>query len=661
MTGLLREQPILYALVPFVVLELVRLRALWWPRVRLPRALGALTGLVVAVQVGVGAWLVPHAPWQGNHHGIERFAWLRTFSISEHLFMEPRGFHGEGWYVLWGWLHLIPGLGPFGPNQVLSVLASLSLLAFARLAGLAPSRAVAVLVLHAWLPMRWRLAPTVSLYVGVEAALCVALALAALYVRVPRASTYRLALAGLFLAMHQHLEMLALAPAILGAFVLTQAPGTLRRIARDPSHRRTTLAALVLLIPRLLHLATFSGQLPGAGVVWAPKLLALGAVAGVVVVGLAVRSLLPRLPPALWRAGVVLVGLAALAESIRRAGTPLPTPFVDALQPVPFGAGRIHAFVWPHATPPAWSLAAALGGLWTVARAPRLAAFLALSSVPLIGLYAGVWDNPTTFLRAGLTALPLLCLAAGVGLSVFAEALGSLTHRRFGWALAGVALVAGPWSRQTTFTHVYPQTQDFHVLDAASTLSGVDVHALLPDDVTPLVDPDVFAVGFQRQHVAEMVPQAAPLSTLLALTDTQAIGRVVVLSGVCAMATPPRDLTRWSDVAVVGRVWRRAQTGTWNIPRLRTDLWPCWASPERARCADAAQPCDVWSCPDPEPLPDRPPPFVDPICQAVRDRFALEPLVEVPLARGNLAEFDAILEPDLHLGVYRVTGPRTAR
>jgi hypothetical protein len=646
------EQVWLLVLIPILTLALALQARDWWPRVAAtPRIhMGLLA--VLAAHLLLGAWLVPHGPWHGNDHGIERYVWFVSGSLADDLRSDGNGFHGHGWYVLLRLGSWLPG-APFSVTLVASTLATAVLFAGARLLGLRGDAALTIAAVHALLPVRLRMAGTLSLYVGTELTLCLALACTAWFLQVRRDGAYATAWAALVLAMHHHLEMLALAPALVGVMVLAAWPRFPLDLVRQPRRLALTALAVASMGPRLADLATFP-QVMGMSVFsWTPKRPALLALAATPLVALAVRELRDRVPA--WLHGGLLgaIGLATFSSALV-ALAQIPTlPFADGYAPYqqPYD---LHSWFWPVVTPAAWPALGVVGVLSMMVRRPAMAAGWVVSALALTLVYGGVWDNPTTYLRASLPALPVLAVATGLGLVEAARAWQRL-HVAAGATLVTTAVLAFTVSLHPTFTHAYPVHRDFEVVRQAASIPE-PVHTLTVDDLLPGIDPSIFNL-VNRRAMSRLLQQPASLTALLDASDP--VGRWVLLPATCGRAVeahirPHYDPQR-QPVLVAGRVWGLGFLRGGSVV-LRERLWPCWADAVARTCLTEAEPCPQWTCVAPEPLPADPPPFIDPACAAVRERFVLDPVLEHTTPPGALDERGRILQPQMPLGLYRITG-----
>ncbi|MCB9663682.1 MAG: hypothetical protein H6732_06200 [Alphaproteobacteria bacterium] len=589
---------------------------------------------------------VPHAPWHSFFHGLERAAWLR-----DHPWWQDAAsgnLHGPGWYVLVRAL-TVPTLGwvsPFQANAVLAMLATGALFGLVHAVSRSGPTALAAAMLHATLPVRLRVATTLSLYVGVELALLVAAWLAAVHVRDRSTRTLVPAVAAAVFATHTHLELLPAVPLTCVGVALATAPEGLG----DPARRRRALLALIAAglacLPLVLGILTASaGHLPGAPAtsdVLQQAMRTRALVAVTVLVGLAVVA--PAPDPARGRRAVVgggiALALALLAGAVLMSAGP-----VDGAVHRDTPWATVHAWFSTEVTPavlPALALAG-LAVAWWTDRASFRASVAGVAA--LAWFHAGTADVLSTWVRVALPATGFLLWPAAVLLTT--------VHARGGLVLALVLAIMAPTPQRAWLQWTYPSQHEHDLLLRARRLAleaHLPVVVIGPDDHAPGLDPDRFDLAYHRAYLRQLLGPEVQVLTL-AQAAPPPDDAVYVRSLQCV-----RPLIEIADadadaaVYVAGRVWRPAVDGV----DLLTALSPCWRQPELATCVETRDgACVTWTCaPGQGPAAD-PSTYLDPACAAFEATVDLVP-VEEHEVRGA-ALFGDPWPQGGRIGVYRAT------
>jgi hypothetical protein len=640
----------------------------------------------------VAAWLPPHAAWEPNNHGHERMATAHLPGLLATTSGEEQ--HGKAWFVA---IRLLRGALAY---QIDVYQASILLLGVGGLALFFATRSLADpsprgpftasaradrialgAALALWFsPIAIKLAPAPTVFNASVAGWWTVVALTELHGRQGDAGTRWATLAAVVWTAQTHVEFLVLAPFVVPALWSLRAPERLRAFA---STRGVALAACCgfALAPHVAHLFELDAlaQLrPSANPDPSHRAVALATRTALIstAFGLFAWAQRERLST-LARRGDGPSGRAALLATLA-AGL--------ALQVGPALALRDQGSLWsvhrdneltalidPTWGPPLWTTAMAVGAVVSLFRAPWIAAIGAPMGGVFLLVYVDKFDTFSTWLRGSLPLWAILAMLAGAGVAAWAEAI----HPRRGFAILALVLGASlaPWARP--IAHPTDVNQEQALLDAARSLvqRGEVVHALLPTDQGGVPGPERFDWTYFRGYVdAHLRPPddldvlVPSLTDLLQLDPQQACGRYVMLGIGCARLVwsgQPTDISRAHLVALGDRAFEAAQGAAWpKVWRTRPDLGanlgrivPCWDQPDRHTCvepdASATGACRTWSC-APGPL-GAAGPWVEPLCEAVRARFSLDPILEEALSdwTANTYRMDPVA-PTATLGLYRV-------
>jgi hypothetical protein len=650
-----------------------------------------------AVFLALTAWLPPHSAWEPNNHGHDRMATAHLPGLLATTSGEEQ--HGKAWFVairliraalgyqidVYGASTLLLGIGGFA-----LFLSTRSLADRARRGPLtADPRADRVALGAAfalWFsPLAIKLAPAPTVFNASIACWWTLVALAELHGRLGDAATRWATIAAVVWTAQTHMEFLLLAPALAPALWVLRAPERLRALASRPGAVAVALGGLAL-VPHLAHLFELDAlaqlrspsnpdpslRVVGLATRWALLSAALSLFVWVQRGPLAVR--------ATWLEGAPgrAVILATLAVGLALQVEPgLQLHDHDSLWSVDRD-NELTALVDPTWGPPVWTTALAVGVLIAVFRTPWIVVIGAPMGGMFLLVYVDKFDTFSTWLRGTLPLWAVLAMPAGAGFAAWAEAL----HARRGVGLLAVIVGAAllPWVGP--IAHPTDVNQEQALLDAARALDGRGevVHALLPSDQGAVPGPERFDWNYFRGYVdahlrtPDALDEVTPsLTDLLALEPPEACGRYVMLGVGCARLVwsgQPTDISRAHLVALGDRAYETPPNVAWaKVWRTRPDLpssmartVPCWDQPERQICAEpdatAREGCRTWTC-SAGPAGAHGP-WTEPLCESVRARFVLDPILEMTLSdwTANTYRMDPVA-PKATLGLYRVACPST--
>lgn len=681
------EMIALYATITLALLSCILARRTITTALReIPRATWFALLAVAATHAAIALLWIPGGPIEPNNHGYDRYTTIRDATLFSAY--EGEQVHGGGWFALIRPVYLIFGgaIEPTTLNVGLAVLTILSLGAAVRLALQDDLTAVLAAATLALLPDELRSSHSVSMFTASQVGITAGWLAIELHIRDKRAATLLLAATATVLSMQTHLEMQAVTPLLVGAWLFARSP----RWWREPTLGKSMVIAIagLLLTPHLLRLAEFPPDQIFVSIGHAErKSIALYATGRALLVfaaaGLIRRAWAPQvdlLTPArrFDLAGIALAALALILAA-PNAFTLLTTPYQGAnvLRGASPVGSCVHAVFDLNHTSPLIPLAAAVGMGALLVRAEAIAWMLAAVGAATALVYGGRWDCWSTEVRGAVTLATVLVIPAGAGLAALHRAMTRQAGAPAAGLTTAMVLLVGLAPYLPMLGYDWSFLQEHRILVAAHDLAadGERVHVLSPDDTARIPEPKRFGMQYYRHYAAFMVGRferpAPGLEALLA--DPDPIGAYAVLPLTCARGMyaearindRPMDLV-WLD----GRVYavpagRIALTG----PDLQDpasnqtahNLVPCWADRALATCAEpddaAPEGCRTWTCPKAPGPPDHA--VQDATCAAVRDAFVLEPVQEAhanPGAYGT--SLTDLLDPDPVIGLYRVTGRR---
>lgn len=681
------EMIALYATITLALLSSILARRTITTAVReIPRTTWLALLAIATLHAAIALLWIPGGPIEPNNHGYDRYTTIRDATLFSAY--EGEQVHGGGWFALIRPVYLLFGgaIEPETLNVGLAALGILSLGAAIRLALQDDLTAVLAAAALAFFPDELRSSHSVSMFTASQAGIAAGWLAIELHVRDRAASTLLLAATATVLSMQTHLEMQAITPLLVGAWLFARWP----RWWIEPSFPKLAVILLagLLLTPHLLRLAEFPPDQIFVTIGHADrKATALHTLVRAQLVfaaaALVRHTWAPQVDALARSRRVELAGIAgfvtALVLAAPDAFTLLTTPYQGAnvLRGASPVGSCVHAAFDLNHTSPLVPLAAAVGMFALLVRAESFAWMLAAVGAATAAVYGGRWDCWSTEVRGAVTLATVLVIPAGAGLA----ALHRAVTRQAGAPVAGVStaviLLVGLAPYLPMLGYDWSFLQEHRILVAAHDLAaeGARVHVLAPDDTARIPEPKRFGLQYYRHYAAFMVGQferpAPGLEALL--TDPDPVGAYAVLPLTCARGMyaegrihdRPVDLV-WLDGRVyavpIGRI---ALTG----PDLQDpasnqtahNLVPCWADRTLASCAepDAAAPegCRTWTCPKAPGPPDHA--VQDATCAAVREAFDLEPVIEAhanPGAYGT--SLTDLLDPDPVIGLYRVTGRR---
>lgn len=611
---------------------------------------GVLAALVAGQLWVIGRW-VPWAPWHTNNHGTER---IRAIVEGAELGAVVMPYHGSLWEVpaRLGWLSgSVDGI--FASSAVVTVLTTIAAYLFCRVLLERRLDALMVFAVLGFLPFRLRVAPTAALYVPAELALVVSLGFAAAYARWQERWAFVGAVAAMVVAVNSHLEFTVLATVSVAALWACLDRALLLSWTRD----RVLVAAVALTLVCLgiRAAAVLATPIPGP-----PRMSELSAVAqqlgvllaaGCLVVGAVATRRVPKRTA--WLSAVLGLALVLTAGWWASAHTPFAgiRPDVEGWQALQ----RLHGFTSPDMSPPIWLPAFVVGVVLLATRRAGVVLFLGVSLAMLALFYAGRYDALSTLVRASLPHAVVLAIPTGVGLAALVEAV---VPRGRPLAALLVPLATLPYAGWLGWS--FPSQQEFGLLQLArqAAAEGATVFVLGPDDAPAGLDVAAFDYDYARAYAPRFIGTAGDTAPLHDLSPEP--GDVFLLSLTCYRAVYGRMMPGAPVVElpiVVGdRAWRSAEPRRFGQSVL--DAWaPCWHAPESARCVvQGVESCERWQCGG---VASAAPPYRDPACQAVIDRFELTPIAEGEAHAGNLSEeFQVLLAEDARIGVYLIGSER---
>jgi hypothetical protein len=681
------EMIALYAAITLALLAALASRKTLSAAAReIPRATWIALLAVAATHAAVALLWIPGGPIEPNNHGYDRYTTIRDATLFSAY--EGEQVHGGGWFALIRPVYLLFGgaVEPTTLNVGLAALGILALGAAVRLALRDDLAAVFAAASLALLPDELRSSHSVSMFIASQAGITAGWLAIELHLRDRSAATLLLAATATVLSMQTHLEMQAITPLLVGAWLFARAP----RWYLEPTLAKLAviLAAGLLLTPHLLRLAEFPFDQVFVSIGHAErKAVAQRAIGSALLVFAATAIVRRTWAPQVEEltssrradlAGILAFGLA-LTLVAPGAWTLLTSPYEGAN--VLHGASPIgscvHAIFDLNHTSPLVPLAAAAGMLALLARAQGFAWMLAAVGAATALVYGGRWDSWSTEVRGAVTLATVIAVPAGAGLAALHRALTRQAGSATATALVGVTLLVGLAPYLPMLGYDWSFLQEHRLLQAAHALAvdGARVHVLSPDDTVRIPDPKRFGLNYYRHYAGFMIGRFEhPVPGLEALlADPDPVGAYAVLPLSCYRALVAEDQINnrhvdliWLDSRVyavpAGRI---ALTGA-DIQDPASNqtahmMVPCWADRALSTCIDAdpAAPegCRTWTCTATHPPPDHG--LQDATCAAVRAAFELEPVVEAhanPGAYGTT--LTDLIEPDPVIGLYRVTGRR---
>ncbi len=510
-----------------------------------------------------------------------------------------------------------------------------------------------------------RLAPTATLVLGSAAGWIATDALARQFTR----HGGRLAWVGLLSAavwtMQTHLELMAWVPALLAVRLGADGRASLRALGPAQVLGGIALAGCAL-APHLAHMAEV--HTPGSHVSMLATLTdtarrpVIGMFGVLTGVALVIAALLPkasraptpaRIPTTLASIAAVVAAVAGLShDAWGPAGADQVWPETTVLMHHGF-------FPWPAAT------IVAIGWLDDAIRR-RGPGRVWLDTALLLGLlavYARSADCFSTWLREGALPAAMLLPWATRGLTVLPVPLRALA------VIASVYLARGAlWTPLDT-------QQETGLARAAAAIrsAGGRVHGLTSTDDEGFGDPTRLDLARRRRPhdlVVDPTLDALAENSLTALLQAgdHAVGRHVLLDVACARTTASNRVIDAEALVMDGAraiaqgPKRRDEAERGRIVRPDAALEilddaPCLGQPDAQRCTETEPDgtCRTYACaPGTQPKPDG---WTNALCNAVRARFVLSPVVEEPLAPWTVdAAWAAPVARNLSVGLYRITG-----
>jgi hypothetical protein len=669
-----------------IALCLLTLRALPNLREVLPvvPARTAWAGVAVLALHFLLVWsLAPFDTWHSNRHGLGYLVAVEHGSLAATSGLSA--LHGAGTYValVLGRRLSLGLLSVFEIQLCWSLLATIAMGLWVTLATRDPSRGVLAALVLTVLPVRIRMGTTDCMYVVPEATWLLGLGLLTAWSR-RREDTLLLGLGAGWITYTAHCraEYMILAP--LSVLVATSAvPGTLRALVLDRRAWLFAAAAGLTYLPRASHLLNADGQ------------------GGVAMVSDGERGASDTLltnvrDPHLWPLYLAL--LLALSRRKWPASPPrdlllgictlaavLPWSAPDAFdgtevvlsRPLAW-MGELHALVDAGLTPLPLILLALFGVARAAVRADPTGLAVIVQVVVSLWIYLPRWDNEATFVRVGLGGA--WCFAWLVQ-SVLGPWWTRLEVRDWGRALWILALLVLPVGRYAGWVaYRFPMQQERALLDEARALiaAGGVVHLLHAGEVPaawrtvlhemePRREPEGYLGAGQPHGVRPLSEPTTAGAEHYYLRSLDCFVPLIAEEGDCPehctwlygvgdrlyQGPPPRYEGNRLTGTLIGLA------PSWSLD----EQVPCWTRPELATCgrptADGVG-CERWICPPDTPEPP-PTPYLDPACAAFEATHVMEPITELPLAKGQLS--GTKLTPVPHgavLGLYHVIDRKEA-
>ncbi len=409
-------------------------------------AWSALVAMIVA-QVGFVRWMGIGGVWHSNQHGFDRIADVEQGTPPA---VAALGLlHGHGYYALFQPLFSMFGgrVSVFTLSQGVTAVGLVAL--FAWLFGLWGKARPALLgvAFAASLPIVLRLSASEDMYVPTVAWTCFALALVEAWLRTGSMAALALAVPPSVLAMQTRAELLLLLPVwvLLGAAV--RRPDRLRAALTDGRAWAIVVTAVGLLTPRLLEIVASPPpsdlRRTALDPMADPRLVLLAALALVLVAAhpwprARWETLLPSSGTrrALGAVGLLALvgGVAAYALALRAQGGPLQRTW------------QLHAAFDPSLVAPWVGALVALGAGISARTSPRRVVALGLSLLIALWIYLPQVDCLSTFVRTGLSTVPLLAALAAPALDAIVARLGGMAGSFVvGGLLASGVVYERPW------------------------------------------------------------------------------------------------------------------------------------------------------------------------------------------------------------------------
>lgn len=656
------------------------------------RTRAAFTALLIAAGTFVVGW-VPKGAWEPNNHGHERMigAWREGW-------LDPTGGeqqHGQAWFAAWrvvrhatfgtidvgGFDVFVAGLG-----VVAAFVATRGLSARAARGPWQPddhadATALWTAAALASSPLALKLAPVPTVLMLGACAWWGIVALAERYARYGDAASRWAGWMAVVFATQVHLEFLLLAPLTWVGVVAVRAPARLAQLL-DRHAVGAAVAALALLaahfptwtsVDVLAQLRLPSDPDPSQQPVWHAQRVA--AVAVFLAAATALNADVLREPQPPSRARRLLLGITwaiGLAASVGPGAMLLAhRDLWDVEAP-----NAVTALVDPTWLPPLLLAALVVGVPVGIAAAPQLTALTLAHGALFLLVYVDRFDAFSTWLRGSVPLWAAVAPLAGLGLAAWSQAVP-----RAGPILVGATLLTMVVAWHPAIVRPTEVQQEQQLLDAARALKadGTVVHGLTTADTLDVPGAERFAWRYFRGVVDDTLSDApsspAPsLTDLLRLPSEQACGRAVLLDLGCARpvwSEPSSDPSQPPLVALGGQAWRaspqtalpKAWTTDPRQPGRLHRILPCWGATTPGSCAEpdpqAADGCRTWRCgPDAGPATAT---WSDPLCEAVRERFTLEPVVAFEVSRwtGNWYRLDPLAGAP-PIGLYRIQCPDDA-